>query len=108
MTKRIGPDGVFGWTPRSADFTLTPNEKDIIDGSGGTVDASLPTTLEVGDEFIVHNESISTNLVRILNPSFTIKGPKGTVTAGDNLLLAASDTPRLIVRAATVLEVLNG
>lgn len=94
------------WANKAADFTLAVNTKYQIDGSGGTVDATLPATIATGDFFIVHNESVSTNLVRIVNTgAYTIKGPSGTITTADNLVLEAGDTAHLVAKSITILEI---
>ena len=91
--------------PKTADFNIVASQDYLIDGSSGAVDASLPSVIATAEEFIVHNESISTNLVRVLNPNFTIKGAGGTLSSGDNLILEAGDTVNLVARSNSILEV---
>ena len=92
------------WINKSSAFTVFAGKSYQIDASGGAVDAPLKTAYVVGDEIIVHNESISTNLVRLTNTALTIKGPGGTVTSSDNLVLAAGDTAHLVAKTTTTLE----
>ena len=91
--------------PKSANFDIIAGQSYLVDGSGGVVDGSLPATIITNQSFIVHNESISTNLVRVLNPNFTIKGAGGSLLAGDNLILEAGDTVNLVARSNSILEV---
>lgn len=93
------------WLNKSGAFTIEAGKMYQIDGSGGTVDGALKTSYVVGDVIIVHNESISTNLVRLTNTALTIKGPGGTVTSSDNLELDPGDTAHLVAKTPTILEV---
>ena len=93
------------WVNKSAAFTVFAGKQYQIDGSGGAVDAALKIAYAVGDVITVHNESISTSLVRLTNTALTIKGPKGTITSADNLELAPGDTVRLVAKTTTILEV---
>ena len=92
--------------PETVNFNVVAGNSYLVDGgSGVAVDGSLPATIVTKQEFIVHNESISTNLVRVLNPNFTIKGAKGVLAPGDNLILEPGDTVNLVARSTTILEV---
>ncbi len=93
------------WLNKSSGFTVEAGKMYQIDGSGGTVDGALKAAYAVGDVIIVHNESISTNLVRLTNTALTIKGPLGTITSSDNLELDAGDTAHLVAKTTTILEV---
>ena len=93
------------WVNKSAAFNIVAGKKYQIDASGGAVDAALAASYVVGDSIIVHNESISTNLVRLTNTALTIKGAGDTVTTADNLELAAGDTAHLVAKTTTILEV---
>ena len=103
------------WTPTSAsdnweavqstNFTLESGKKYFIDGSSGTVDAALPGTIEQGDEFKIHNNSNSTNTVKVTNASFTIRGANGTASAGDNIILSAGQTLTLAAVTTSILEI---
>jgi len=92
------------WINKSSAFTVLAGKMYQIDASGGAVDAPLKAAYVVGDVIIVHNESISTNLVRLTNTALTIKGPSGTVTSSDNLVLEAGDTAHLVAKTTTILE----
>ena len=93
------------WTNKANDFQVLPNRKYQVDGSSNTVDGTLPTSLEVGDVIIVHNESISTNEVKLLNTALTIKGPFDEVTSSDNLVIGEGETAHLVAKTTTILEV---
>ena len=92
------------WVNKSLAFTVFAGKKYQIDASGGAVDAPLKTAYVIGDEIIVHNESISTNTVRLTNTALTIKGPDGTVTSSDNLVLDPGATAHLVAKTTTILE----
>jgi len=92
------------WVNKSTGFVVFAGKSYQIDASGGSVDAALKTAYVVGDQIIVHNESISTNTVRLTNTALTIKGPKGTITSADNLELAPGDTAHLVAKTTTILE----
>lgn len=93
------------WIRKTTGFTVIPGKRYSVDASSGSVDAALPTSVQVGDIIQVHNESISSNTVRLTNTALTIKGPAGTVTTSDNLQLNPGDTADLIAVTATILEV---
>ena len=92
------------WINKSSAFTVFAGKSYQIDASGGAVDAPLKTAYVIGDEIIVHNESISTNTVRLTNTALTIKGPLGTVTSSDNLVLDPGATAHLVAKTTTILE----
>ena len=93
------------WNNKSSAFAVLANKRYQIDASGGAVDASLATAYVVGDQITVHNESISTNLVRLTNTALTIKAPLGTITSSDNLVLEAGDTVQMVAKTTLILEV---
>jgi hypothetical protein len=93
------------WVLKSAAFNILPDQRYTIDASAGSVDAALPTTVTIGKNIIVHNESISTNTVRLTNTTLTLKGPDGSVTTSDNLVLAAGDTVHLVAKTTLIMEV---
>lgn len=92
------------WVNKSTAFTVFAGKKYQIDASGGSVDAPLKTAYAVGDVIIIHNESISTNLVRLTNTALTIKGVGDTITSSDNLVLEPGNTAHLVAKTTTILE----
>ncbi len=95
------------WVNKSAAFTVFAGKQYQIDGSGGAVDAALKIAYVVGDVITVHNESISTSLVRLTNTALTIKDNNGTVTSADNLVLEAGNSVQLVAKTTTILEVVG-
>lgn len=83
---------------------LSANQLAPVLAVAGSIDLNQPT-FTAGDFLIVHNSPVSTDQVRILNPSNTIIGKSGTASAGDNVILRQGDTIHLYARSATVLEV---
>jgi len=94
------------WINKSANFTAIARESYQIDGSSVTVDVTMPT-LAIGDVFTFHNETISTNKVQILNPSYTIKGTGGVIAAGTDLELSSGDSVQLVAKSTTILEIVG-
>jgi len=92
------------WVNKSLAFTVFAGKKYQVDASGGSVDCALKTAYVVGDTIVVHNESISTNTVRLTNTALTIKGPGGTATSADNIVIAAGKTAILVAKTTTILE----
>ena len=90
---------------KTSSFTLIPGVSFQIEAIGSAVDGALPATLKEGDEFTVHNSTISTQLVRVTNASYTIRGKGSTLLAGSNLILQVGDTVNLVVRSSLILEV---
>ena len=92
------------WVNKSTAFIVFAGKSYQIDASGGAVDAALQTSYVVGDQIIVHNESISTNTVRLTNTALTIKGKGSTATSADNIVIPAGETAILIAKTTTILE----
>ncbi len=85
----------------SSAFTITNGCNCSIDASSSAVDAAFLTSYAVGTQLVIHNESISTNLVRLTNTALTIRGSKGTITPSDNLVLEAGETVHITMKTAT-------
>lgn len=92
------------WISKSTAFNIVSGNKYQIDASAGAVDAALSTSYEEGDSIIVHNESVSTNTVRLTNTALTLKGTGDTITTSDNLVLAPGDTPNIAMKTSTTGE----
>lgn len=92
------------WINKSAAFNILAGKKYQIDASGGAVDAPLSTAYVAGDVITVHNESISTNTVRLTNTALTLKGTGDTITTSDNLVLAPGDTAHIAMKTTTIGE----
>ncbi len=85
----------------SSAFTITNNCNCSIDASGAAVDAVFLTSYAAGTVLTIHNESISTNLVRLTNTALTLRGAKGTITPSDNLVLVAGETVKIAMKTTT-------
>ena len=95
------------WINQSSNFTMVAGQRYNVDGSGGAIDISEPVIINEGDFFSIHNESISTSIVRILNSgtSREIRGAAGTITNSDNLIVGAGETVYIVAKSNTILEV---
>lgn len=87
----------------TASQTPNPNSLIMVEATSGAVDLTLSGFAE-GDFLVVHNSSASTQQVRLLNPSYTIRGLSQTASAGNNIVLDAGYPFRLIARSASILE----
>jgi len=96
--------GATKWINEASAFTIIAGKSYQVDGSSATVDVTMPATISAGDVITVHNESISTNKVQIVNASFTIKGPGSNVSPGTDIELAPGDTAKLVAKNTTILE----
>ena len=92
------------WVNKSAGFIVFAGKSYQVDASGGAVDCALKAAYVVGDSIAVHNESISTNLVRLTNTALTIKGKGSTATSADNIIIQPGETAILIAKTTTILE----
>ena len=92
------------WVNKSSAFTVFAEKSYQVDASGGSVDCALKTAYIVGNSIVVHNESISTNTVRLTNTALTIKGKGSTATSADNIVIPAGETAILIAKTTTILE----
>jgi hypothetical protein len=92
--------------PETADFNAVKNESRQVDASANTVDISLPV-LVAGDSFIFHNMISSTFKVQVLNPTQTIKGSAGDISATTNMEIEAGQSVQLVAVSATVLSIVG-
>ena len=74
----------------------------------GNATINLPTVLTPGYRYSIRltSAAASTKRVLIVNPSFSIIGDYGTVTAGNNLELSPRDIVVLDVISTTQLEII--
>ncbi len=96
----------LNWQLKAANFSAVNNEAYLIDGSSSTVDVTLPTIAE-GNAFTFHYLIGGTNKVQLLNPSYTINGPSGTISAGTDVELIAGDSVQLVAKSANVLDIVG-
>lgn len=96
------------WSDRiTASKTLNANQYVSVLATVGAVDLTQPTFV-ANDFLVVHNSPLSTQTVKLLNPSNNITGPAGVAAAGDDIILASGETVYLLAVSATELEVVNG
>lgn len=93
------------WSPLvTASTTINPNQLMPIYATVA-VDITQPS-FAAGDFIILHNSYASTATVRLLNPSNSIVGKKGTISPGDNAVLEPGDTLHIYARTASIVEVI--
>lgn len=92
------------WYTHEASFTAIKNAKHHVTALVSAVEATQPTYTE-GDYIVFANSPESTELLRVLNPSNTIQGAAGTVSAGDDLTLDAGQTVHLVAINSNTLKV---
>lgn len=94
-----------GWNDLiTGDTTVPANSQNNVHAIGADVDITLPA-FSLNDFLVIHNTSDSDSVVRILNPSYTIRGAKGNVTAGNDLTLVNGDTVHLVYVEDNILEI---
>ncbi len=91
-------------TPYTASGSLAANSQNSVIATSAQADMTLPV-MAVNDFVVLHNDSTSTQTVRLMNSSYTIRGRTGAVTAGNNLIIARGDTVHLICKSTNNLEV---
>ena len=92
--------------PKTADFDAVASESRQVDASLNTVDITLPV-LVAGDSFIYHNLITSTFKVQLLNPTQTIKGKRGDISAGTNMELEPGQSVQMIAKSTTILSIVG-
>jgi len=90
-------------TPYTASATLSANSQNTVSATSAAADMTLPS-MAINDFVVIHNSKTSTQTVRIMNSTYTIRGRKGTASAGDNLVMGTGDTIHLVCVAANTLE----
>lgn len=84
--------------------TLARNSQNSFSVTAAPADITL-TPFTTNDFFVVHNNSVSSHLVRIMNPSYSIRGPKGSANSGTNVIVKAGETVHLVAMSTAILEV---
>jgi hypothetical protein len=90
------------WAKYTASATLAANSQNTIVATSGAADMALPT-MAVNDFIVLHNAKNSTQVVRLMNSTYTIRGRRGTASAGDNLIMGAGDTIHVVCVATNEL-----
>lgn len=108
VTQVVSLAGTAKFELVTASDTIEADERFSVDDGGGTVLITITATIAALEEFIIHNESVSSGTMSIEpNTGHTIKGPLGDVVGGtDTLVLAAGETVRLLAVSSSVLEII--
>lgn len=93
-------------TPFTASATLPANSMCTIIATSAAADMELDTFSQ-NDFFVLMNSSASTQTVRLMNPSYTIRSVNATALPGDNIPLAPGETMQLVAISASILEVVQ-
>lgn len=94
------------WVKYTASATLAANSQSVIIATSGAADMPLPS-MAVNDFVVLHNSPTSTQTVRLINSSYTIRSKNKTASPGDNIILAPDETPHLVCVAPNVLEIIQ-
>ena len=92
--------------PYTASETLAANSQNTIIATSAPADMGLGA-FSAEDFFVLMNSSASTQAVRLMNPSYTIRSVNATASPGDNIPLAAGETIHLVAISASILEVVQ-
>jgi hypothetical protein len=93
-------------TPYTATGTLAANSFNTVIATGAPADMTIPA-ISVNDFIVLHNSPISTQTVKLINSSYTIRSKYFTANAGDNCILAADEIFYAKCVATNVLEVVS-
>jgi hypothetical protein len=100
-----GADGVYQpFFTRTVDFTAVLGDSYDVEAIATVVEITLPT-LEIGKSIIITTRTNSTQLVRVLNPTYTISGGGGSIAPGEDLLIGVGETAQLLATSLTTLGV---
>lgn len=94
------------WAVITATGTVYPNAEYQVLATVGATDLTLGT-FTTGDQFTIRNSLDTTQTVTVLNPSYTIKGPVSSASAGTDVTIAPGQTMVLVAQSASILEVAN-
>lgn len=88
----------------TASGTLPANSMCSVAATSGAADFTLGAFV-ANDFFVLSNSPTSTQTVRLLNASYTIRGKIGTASAGTNIIIPAGDFLPLRAVSSSVLEI---
>lgn len=101
-------DYVSEWEPlQAANFNLDKSRGYNVEASGAIVDATMPSSIESGDVFIIRNVTSSDNVVRIVNQGYIFRGKGGNIGSGDDPTVDIGDTVFLSAVSTTDLEIVS-
>lgn len=92
------------WVNYTASATLSKNSQNVIKATSGAANMTLPAML-ASDFVVLHNSAASTQVVKLINAGYTIRGSRSTLTSADNIILGAGDTVHLVAESGTILEI---
>lgn len=92
------------WQELTSSATVAANSMVTVYATSGAVDVTQPAFVK-NDFLVVNNDPSSSQTVRILNPSNTVTGIKGSISAGDNIVIAPGSTVHLVARTTNILKV---
>jgi hypothetical protein len=96
------------WQPqRTAAFTAAKNAYHTVLATSGVIDVSLQAFV-ANDFFCIVNSPESTQNIRILKPSITVKSGRTTVVAADSITVRPGQPFYVYAISSTVLGVPNG
>lgn len=93
-------------TPYTASGTLSANSFNTVMATSAPADMTIPA-IAVNDFIVMHNSPTSTQTVKLINASYTIRSKYFTASAGDNCILAADEIFYATCVATNVLEVVS-
>ena len=91
-------------TPYTASATLAANSQNTIIATSAPADMALPT-LATNDFVVLSNSPSSTQIVRLMNSAYTIRGDAGSISSGTNITMLAGEVIHLKAVSASILEV---
>lgn len=95
----------FLWdTPITTSTNISPSQPRQVLATTVAVDITLDT-FSIGDIFKLHNSNQSSNVVRIMNTSYTITGQGDVAVGGENVIVGSGDTVYLVAQSLTQLEI---
>lgn len=95
---------INGWGTYTGVSSAYPNSPATIETTVAA-DVAIYADFDIGDEYIVNNSPLSTQDIRLMNPSYTITGKAGAAAAGDNILIAPGETVHIVAKSLTAFVV---
>lgn len=93
------------WTNLITSSQSVPaNSMNNIEALSAIVEIPMPT-FALNEFLVLHNLASSLYDVRVTNPTYTIQGPSGTISPGDNLVLKPGDTVSMSYPKTNLVEV---
>jgi hypothetical protein len=93
-------------TPYTASATLAANSFNTVMATTSASNMTLPS-VAINDFVVVHNSPSSTQTVKLINASYTIRSKYFTASAGDDCILAADEIFYAKCVATNILEIVS-